>query len=153
MRYDLPQEPDTIIPLLDSIQRIADQAESLLASATTSSGSSTTRLEQLSDLARLIEQNHSHLVSLGVSHPALETVRNKTRDQPWGLATKLTGAGGGGCAVTVVPDGEWSCIVHHGDFFFFCFWLETDPVAHSTPNRLLERLAPVAPVRIGRHRF
>ena len=100
------QEPDTIIPLLDSIQRIADQAESLLASS--SSSGTATRLEQLSDLARLIEQNHSHLVSLGVSHPALETVRNKTRDQPWGLATKLTGAGGGGCAVTVVPDGAWT---------------------------------------------
>ncbi|GAA5864937.1 hypothetical protein JCM3774_003916 [Rhodotorula dairenensis] len=100
------EEPDTIIPLLESIQRIADQAEAILASASSSSSApGSTRPEQLSTLARLIEQNHSHLVSLGVSHPALETVRNKTRDQPWGLATKLTGAGGGGCAVTVVPDG------------------------------------------------
>ena len=115
VRFTVAQEPDTIIPLLDSIQRIADQAESLLASSSSggaaASSSTTTRHEQLSDLARLIEQNHSHLVSLGVSHPALETVRNKTRDQPWGLVTKLTGAGGGGCAVTVVPDGAWSCIV------------------------------------------
>lgn len=95
------QEPDTIIPLLDSIQRISDQAEQVLSAAGAHS-----RSEQVATLARLVEQNHSHLVSLGVSHPALETVRNKTRDQPWGLATKLTGAGGGGCAVSVVPDGE-----------------------------------------------
>ncbi|GAA6017631.1 hypothetical protein JCM8202_000357 [Rhodotorula sphaerocarpa] len=94
------EEPDTIIPLLDSIQRISDQAEAVLSASTSQS-----RAEQMSTLARLVEQNHSHLVSLGVGHPALETVRNKTRDQPWGLATKLTGAGGGGCAVTVVPDG------------------------------------------------
>ncbi|POY75312.1 putative Cystathionine beta-lyase [Rhodotorula taiwanensis] len=94
------EEPDTIIPLLDSIQRISDQAEQVLSAAGAHS-----RSEQVATLARLVEQNHSHLVSLGVSHPALETVRNKTRDQPWGLATKLTGAGGGGCAVSVVPDG------------------------------------------------
>ncbi len=49
-------------------------------------------------------ENHQHLVTLGVSHPALETIRNKTA-VPHGLSTKLTGAGGGGCAVTLIPDG------------------------------------------------
>lgn len=49
-------------------------------------------------------ENHEHLVTLGVSHPALETIRSKTA-VPHGLSTKLTGAGGGGCAVTLIPDG------------------------------------------------
>lgn len=52
----------------------------------------------------LIEENHTHLVTLGVSHPSLEHVRRVTKE--YGLSTKLTGAGGGGCAVTLVPDGE-----------------------------------------------
>ncbi|BGP17551.1 hypothetical protein JCM10213_004092 [Rhodosporidiobolus nylandii] len=92
------EEPDTINPLLTSIQSISDSAFSVLSST------SLPRAEQLAELSKLVEQNHQHLVSLGVGHAALEAVRSKTREQPWGLATKLTGAGGGGCAVTVVPD-------------------------------------------------
>ena len=40
---------------------------------------------------------------LGVSHETLETIRAKCA--AYNLSTKLTGAGGGGCAVTLVPDG------------------------------------------------
>ncbi|CEQ41179.1 SPOSA6832_02871 [Sporobolomyces salmonicolor] len=92
------EEPDTINPLLASIQSISSTAQSTLASSTLS------RVEQLETLERLIDQNHQHLVSLGVGHAALEAVRAKTREEPWKLKTKLTGAGGGGCAVTLVPD-------------------------------------------------
>lgn len=52
----------------------------------------------------MIHENHAHLVTLGVSHPALESIRAKTAAKPFALATKLTGAGGGGCAVTLIPD-------------------------------------------------
>lgn len=96
------QEPDTINPLFDSIQRISDRAHSLL---TSSPSSPSARASQLAELSQLVEQNHAHLVSLGVGHAALEAVKSTTGAQPWALATKLTGAGGGGCAVTVVPDG------------------------------------------------
>jgi mevalonate kinase len=41
---------------------------------------------------------------MGVSHPSLEQVRAITSKH--GLKTKLTGAGGGGCAVTVIRDGK-----------------------------------------------
>ena len=56
----------------------------------------------------LIDRNHACLVALGVSHPSLETIKDTTARSPYGLHTKLTGAGGGGCAVTLIPDGEWS---------------------------------------------
>ncbi|KAJ7113117.1 GHMP kinase, partial [Mycena epipterygia] len=54
----------------------------------------------------LINENHEYLVMLGVSHLSLETIRATTAALPYGLSTKLTGAGGGGCVVTLVPDGR-----------------------------------------------
>ena len=49
--------------------------------------------------------NQNQLRMLGVSHPALERVCHVT--QAHGLTSKLTGAGGGGCAFTLLPPGEW----------------------------------------------
>lgn len=60
-------------------------------------------------LQALIDENHAHLISLGVSHESLEKIRRTTAAQPYQLSTKLTGAGGGGCAVTLVPDGPCNC--------------------------------------------
>lgn len=54
----------------------------------------------------LMDENHGHLVDLEVSHPSLEAIRAKTSATPFKLSSKLTGAGGGGCAVTLIPDGE-----------------------------------------------
>lgn len=44
-------------------------------------------------------------MAMGVSHPSLEQVRTITSKH--GMTTKLTGAGGGGCAVTIVRDGTF----------------------------------------------
>ncbi|CCO33914.1 mevalonate kinase [Rhizoctonia solani AG-1 IB] len=51
-----------------------------------------------------MDENHGHLVTLGVSHPVLEQIKEITSKPDYGLHTKLTGAGGGGCAVTLIPD-------------------------------------------------
>ena len=56
----------------------------------------------------LIDKNHVHLVNMGVSHPSLEAIRATTASEPHKLSTKLTGAGGGGCAVTLLPDRKSS---------------------------------------------
>lgn len=53
-----------------------------------------------------MDENHDHLITLGVSHPALEQIKEITIKPDYGLHTKLTGAGGGGCAVTLIPDGK-----------------------------------------------
>lgn len=58
-------------------------------------------------LGELASINHGMLVGLGVSHPALEEVRHATADLGLGN-TKLTGAGGGGCAITLLNSDEAS---------------------------------------------
>lgn len=52
-------------------------------------------------LAELVNINHGLLVALGVSHPSLEQIKIIGDRRKIG-ATKLTGAGGGGCAITLL---------------------------------------------------
>ncbi len=88
-------QPEIVNPILDRIQAISEEATALLTSTTE-------RSILVSRLGALMRENHAHLRTLGVSHPSLEAVVDTTAKA--GLATKLTGAGGGGCAVTLVPD-------------------------------------------------
>lgn len=55
-------------------------------------------------LGDLVTLNHGLLASLGVSHPKLEKIRELTDAADVGY-TKLTGAGGGGCAITLIKPG------------------------------------------------
>ncbi|KAF8146972.1 GHMP kinase [Mycena galopus ATCC 62051] len=91
-------EPELVDGILKSIQSISPEARRALA------GPELSRTELLSALSALIRENHEYLVTLGVSHPSLETIRATTVAAPYGVSTKLTGAGGGGCAVTLLPD-------------------------------------------------
>lgn len=92
------REPDVVNGILDQIQSISEEAQRAL------SDSELPREKLISVLSNLIEKNHRYLVSLGVSHPSLEKIREITANAPYDLKTKLTGAGGGGCAVTLIPD-------------------------------------------------
>lgn len=95
------EDPDYINGILQEIQHVSDQAVIALNSDNLS------RHEQISRLEKLIDRNHELLRLLDVSHPSLEAIKVKAAQEPFGLHTKLTGAGGGGCAVTIVPDGEY----------------------------------------------
>lgn len=91
--------PDVTEHTLDSIDRVTMSAYKLI----TSDGfdpHSESNIEYLGDLFRM---NHGLLVSLGVSHPKLERIREIVdyADVGW---TKLTGAGGGGCAITLLKN-------------------------------------------------
>ncbi|CCE83550.1 Piso0_004129 [Millerozyma farinosa CBS 7064] len=55
-------------------------------------------------LLELVNVNHGLLSALDVSHPSLEKVRIISSSHGIGY-TKLTGAGGGGCAITLIKDG------------------------------------------------
>ncbi|KIK62502.1 hypothetical protein GYMLUDRAFT_41956 [Collybiopsis luxurians FD-317 M1] len=93
------EQPEVVGAILDAIENISSQAKRSLADS-----SEFGRDNLLRDLSAMINQNHKYLVSLGVSHPSLEKIREKTAAPPYNLSTKLTGAGGGGCAVTLIPD-------------------------------------------------
>ena len=114
------REPHVINGVLADIQRISDEAKRALSDAELARAAQLDiltvriRLDCLNPrfgvLMRvpaqaLITRNHDLLKSLGVSHPALEIIVAKTASTPYHLPTKLTGAGGGGCAVTLIPDG------------------------------------------------
>ena len=53
-----------------------------------------------SELRELVRAASGALNAIGVGHPALDEV--SAAFAPLGLATKLTGAGGGGCALTLL---------------------------------------------------
>ncbi|KAF8340619.1 pyridoxal phosphate-dependent transferase [Cantharellus anzutake] len=84
----LVTEPELVLPALRSIQQISDNAQILLAT----DPSCLPRSALLSSLEDLIDE-------------IIRTCHSKSlRVAPFGLHTKLTGAGGGGCAVTLLPD-------------------------------------------------
>lgn len=94
------QYPEVTEKTLDSIHACTMDAYKLITSPDFSPQSQE-NIEHLGDLFRM---NHGLLVSLGVSHPKLERIRELVdyTDIGW---TKLTGAGGGGCAITLLkPD-------------------------------------------------
>jgi len=55
-------------------------------------------------MQELFTFNQHLLDTLGVGHPALQRVCNIAHQ--FGLAAKLTGAGGGGCAIALIPPGN-----------------------------------------------
>lgn len=90
---DFPKTSGCILESLDSIAR---EAYNLMLRPFLDADSKVRLME-------LIRINHGLLVSLGVSHPNLERIKLYCDELEMG-ETKLTGAGGGGCAITLLRD-------------------------------------------------
>ena len=90
------EEPVRVEAAFAMIQHLSIQAQALLRDSTLSRRHLVERLSVLMDL------NHLQLVQLGVGHSALENVRRLCAERR--LCAKLTGAGGGGCAITLLDD-------------------------------------------------
>ncbi|KAF9115416.1 Mevalonate kinase [Mortierella sp. AM989] len=88
--------PTVVNPMLDSINEISVSCKQLF------SQDGIDKAHLLSRFGDLVDMNHGMLAALGVSHPALEKVREISAK--FGLKSKLTGAGGGGCALTLIRD-------------------------------------------------
>lgn len=101
LKHQHPQVTESILVAIDEITASAQKLVQDDSSSFDGSSSSRHTLECLGTLFRL---NHGVLVSLGVSHPRLERIRELVDFANVGW-TKLTGAGGGGCAITLLrPD-------------------------------------------------
>ncbi|XP_062446033.1 mevalonate kinase [Rhea pennata] len=90
--------PAIMNPVLDSINAISQECQSVLeAMPGNPSPDYYPVLEELFDI------NQHHLNVIGVGHPSLDRLCRVTASH--GLHSKLTGAGGGGCGVTLLrPD-------------------------------------------------
>lgn len=94
--------PKLVGGILDTIDKVTRTAEGLIAEEAFDHEG----LESLQKIGELMTLNHGQLMSLGVSHPRLERVRALVDHQGIGW-TKLTGAGGGGCSITLIrPDAR-----------------------------------------------
>ncbi|KAM6156239.1 mevalonate kinase isoform 3-T3 [Rhynchocyon petersi] len=98
VRSRLMKFPDIVGPLLTSIDAIARECERVLEEMAAELAP-----EHYLVLEELIDMNQHHLNALGVGHAALDQLCQVTRTH--GLHSKLTGAGGGGCGITLLkPD-------------------------------------------------
>lgn len=94
--------PKLVGGILDTIDKVTRSAEALIGE----DEFDTEDLESLQKFGELMTLNHGQLMSLGVSHPRLERIRALVDHEGIGW-TKLTGAGGGGCSITLLrPDAR-----------------------------------------------
>ncbi|KAI0157826.1 hypothetical protein GGR57DRAFT_491111 [Xylariaceae sp. FL1272] len=89
--------PKLVGSILDAVDKVTRTAESLIDEEDFDSEED----ESLRRMGELISINHGLLASLGVSHPRLERIRELIDFQGLGWS-KLTGAGGGGCSITLL---------------------------------------------------
>ncbi|KAJ3150843.1 hypothetical protein HDU89_002840 [Geranomyces variabilis] len=94
------QFPSVMDLLIDSVENIVQECKAVFRNV---EQGIILEAEMVSSMEALIEMNHGVMAACGVSHPSLETVRLVTASH--GLQSKLTGAGGGGCALTFIPPG------------------------------------------------
>ncbi|GES88901.1 mevalonate kinase isoform X1 [Rhizophagus clarus] len=87
--------PHIVEPILEAIEGISASFKEII-----NSGVSQKELNQR--IEELIDLNHNLVNSLGVGHPSIDKVREITAQ--YSLHSKLTGAGGGGCVLTLLRD-------------------------------------------------
>ena len=92
--------PEVTERVLDAIDKITETAHSII----TDEGFDKTDEQTAEKLGEMMRVNHGLLVSLGVSHPRIERIRELVDDAGLGW-TKLTGAGGGGSTITLLKPG------------------------------------------------
>lgn len=88
--------PSIMKPVLDSVDAIACDCEKVLSEMTCEPITG----EHYNTLEELIDINQQLLNVLGVGHASLDTLCRLTLTR--GLHSKLTGAGGGGCGITLL---------------------------------------------------
>ena len=94
------KHPEVVESILDAIDSIVRSVFNIIET-TDFDSSSKDADAAITHLGEMMSINHGLLTSLGVSHPRLERLRYLV-DQAGVGWTKLTGAGGGGCAISLL---------------------------------------------------
>ncbi|KAL4578068.1 hypothetical protein LXL04_014183 [Taraxacum kok-saghyz] len=92
------RHPDTMTSVFTAVDYISNELASTIQ---LSSSNDLAVVEKEEKVEELMEMNQGLLQCMGVSHPSIETVISTTHK--YKLSSKLTGAGGGGCVLTLLP--------------------------------------------------
>ncbi|XP_010524882.1 PREDICTED: mevalonate kinase [Tarenaya hassleriana] len=93
------RHPEAMASVFNAVDSISKELAAIIQSD--EKGESSSIAEKEEKIEELIEMNQGLLQSMGVSHASIETVLRTTLK--YKLASKLTGAGGGGCVLTLLP--------------------------------------------------
>ncbi|XP_064460852.1 mevalonate kinase-like [Ornithodoros turicata] len=96
--------PSVVRPILEAIHAISERCWQLLREQAD-------LVAHIGQASELIQMNANLLNALGVGHPRLDDVARIAADS--GLTAKLTGAGGGGCAIILLPTKESATGIQH----------------------------------------
>ncbi|KVH92174.1 mevalonate kinase isoform X1 [Cynara cardunculus var. scolymus] len=89
------RHPDAMTSVFTAVDSISNELASIIQS------SSNNDLDKEQRVEELMEMNQGLLQCMGVSHASIEMVLRTTLK--YKLTSKLTGAGGGGCVLTLLP--------------------------------------------------
>ncbi|XP_021624286.1 mevalonate kinase isoform X2 [Manihot esculenta] len=92
------RHPNAMSFVFNAVDSISNELANIIQSPASDDVSITQKEEKLEEL---MEMNQGLLQCMGVSHASIETVLRTTLK--YKLASKLTGAGGGGCVLTLLP--------------------------------------------------
>lgn len=92
------RHPDAMSSVFAAVDYISKEMATIIESPALDDLSVTAKEEKIEEL---MEMNQGLLQCMGVSHASIETVLRTTLK--YKLASKLTGAGGGGCVLTLLP--------------------------------------------------
>ncbi|KAK9732582.1 hypothetical protein RND81_04G007700 [Saponaria officinalis] len=92
------RHPEAMASVFSAVDSISKELSSIIQIPATDDVAVTEKEEKLQEL---MEMNQGLLQCMGVSHASIETVLRTTLK--YKLPSKLTGAGGGGCVLTLLP--------------------------------------------------
>jgi len=104
------RHPDAMASVFTAVDYISKEMSTIIESPALDDLSVTAKEEKIEEL---MEMNQGLLQCMGVSHASIETVLRITLK--YKLVSKLTGAGGGGCVLTLLP----TCILS----YTFLLWV------------------------------